>query len=126
MHYHHLYFPEVKTKTQKRCDLPTVIYQVVVLVFHLGPPDNHHIATPLISSGGQDLFYSQVTHHLPICYLSNISFSIRLRGVCAHLVLPLSLVTSGMSGTKYEISVMLPDPRTAPQYLQKGNWALYR
>lgn len=68
MHYHHLYFPEVKTKTQRRCDLPTVIYQVVVLVFHLGLPDNHHIATPLISPGGQDLFFSQVTYLLPTTY----------------------------------------------------------
>lgn len=85
MHYHHLYFPEVKTKIQKRCDLLTVIYQMVVLAFHLGLPDNHRIATPLISPGGQDLLYSQVAQHFPICYfhclynyLSNICFSIRL------------------------------------------------
>lgn len=68
--YHWLYFTEEKTKTQERCNLPTVIDQVVMLWdLKFGSTDNCCVLQlPLEKPGEQNLLYSQVTEHFPFRY----------------------------------------------------------
>lgn len=42
---YYLYFVKEETKTQERCNLPTIFYQVVVLVFEFSSKETKLIAT---------------------------------------------------------------------------------